>query len=171
MCSSDGCERPARVKGMCRPCYDADYHRKNAALKCEAAAVWRRDNPDRVKELNAAWRAANADREREQKRAYRAANPERIRESSRQRQMRRKARKRGCVVTDADYAEILAEFGMVCHICDGEIESKRDLHFDHVIPLSRGGAHSRSNIRPSHALCNRRKGNQLMKEMGHARNN
>ena len=53
---------------------------------------------------------------------------------------------------------------MVCHICRGEIESARDLHFDHVIPVSRGGAHVRENILPSHKRCNLRKGNKLMSE-------
>lgn len=60
-----------------------------------------------------------------------------------------------------DYAAILAEHGMTCHICTGEIESLTDLHFDHVIPLARGGEHSAANIRPSHAVCNLRKGARI----------
>jgi len=51
---------------------------------------------------------------------------------------------------------------MVCHICTEGIASLDDLHFDHVIPLSKGGPHAAENIRPSHALCNLRKGARLI---------
>ncbi len=57
-----------------------------------------------------------------------------------------------------DYAAVLAEHGMHCHICDAPITSPGDLHFDHVIPLSKGGPHARENLRPAHARCNLRKG-------------
>jgi len=33
-----------------------------------------------------------------------------------------------------------------------------DLHFDHVVPLSKGGPHTTENIRPSHSTCNLKKG-------------
>lgn len=61
-----------------------------------------------------------------------------------------------------DREAILAEFGMVCHICGGEIESRDDLEFDHVIPIALGGRESYDNIRPSHMLYNRRKGAKLL---------
>lgn len=61
-----------------------------------------------------------------------------------------------------DYAAILADHGMVCHICGGAIDSLDDLHFDHVIPLVKGGAHSQDNVRPSHALCNMRKSDKIL---------
>jgi hypothetical protein len=69
----------------------------------------------------------------------------------------RKRRKHGAIVNEADYAAILAEFGMVCHICGLEIKSMKDLHFDHVIPLAKEGPHSRKNIKPAHSTCNLRK--------------
>jgi len=37
-----------------------------------------------------------------------------------------------------------------------------DLHFDHVIPLSKGGPHTYDNIRPAHSWCNMRKGTKLL---------
>lgn len=60
-----------------------------------------------------------------------------------------------------DYAAILAEFGMHCHICDTPIPTFADLHFDHVVPLALGGPHHADNIRPSHARCNLQKGARL----------
>ena len=79
-------------------------------------------------------------------------------------EMRRYALKCGSQVGPVDYDAILAEFGMTCHICGGEIETRARLNFDHVIPLTRGGPHVQENIRPSHKQCNVRKGNKLMSE-------
>ena len=59
-----------------------------------------------------------------------------------------------------DYAKILERDGMVCHLCGGKIRNRRDLDFDHVVPLSKGGPHSEENVRPSHRRCNRRKGSK-----------
>lgn len=55
------------------------------------------------------------------------------------------------------YKDVLERDGMICHICGKKIQSRSDLHFDHVIPLSKGGLHVIENVRPAHALCNRRK--------------
>jgi len=35
------------------------------------------------------------------------------------------------------------------------------LHLDHVIPLSKGGYDTIDNIRPTHGICNIRKGARL----------
>jgi 5-methylcytosine-specific restriction endonuclease McrA len=51
---------------------------------------------------------------------------------------------------------------MVCHICGDDILTWADLHFDHVIPIVKGGAHSVENILPSHAVCNMQKGSRLI---------
>lgn len=80
-------------------------------------------------------------------------------------QFRRVAIKRGSQVGPVDLAAILAEFGMTCHICGGDIEDRTDLNFDHVVPLSRGGAHVQENIRPAHKFCNLSKGTRLMSEL------
>lgn len=42
---------------------------------------------------------------------------------------------------------------------------KSERHLDHVIPLSRGGAHSEDNIRVTHARCNLKKGTKLVEEL------
>lgn len=73
----------------------------------------------------------------------------------------RNALKLGNVVAAVDLAAILAEHGMVCHLCGGDIATRADLHFDHVVPLSLGGAHEPENIRPAHAFCNLSKGNRI----------
>lgn len=126
--------------------------------------AYREANAEKVKAKNQAWRLANRDRERERQRAYAAENRDRLRPLRAQIDAKRKAAKLGLVVTKADYRSILAAFGMVCHICGGEIRDG-ELHFDHVVPLAAGGAHTPGNIRPAHGRCNQRKGSRLMAEL------
>ncbi|HMC70985.1 MAG TPA: HNH endonuclease signature motif containing protein [Mycobacteriales bacterium] len=86
------------------------------------------------------------------------ANPERWNELRRARDLIRRARKRGTQTERIDLAVVLAKHGMICHLCGDGIASLDDLHFDHVIPLARGGTHTYDNLRPAHATCNLRKG-------------
>jgi len=159
---------PGRKQAM-----DADYYKCNSEVIKARSAAYRAANPEASRAAVAAWGLANPERKRAGNKAYRAANmatitPRRAAYSkanldkARAAFARRKARKLGCKVSKADYAAILAEYGMRCHICSGVIESQDDLEMDHVIPLSKGGPHSAENIRPSHSSCNRSKGARLL---------
>jgi 5-methylcytosine-specific restriction endonuclease McrA len=159
---------PGRKQAM-----DADYYKRNSeVIKARSAAyrvahpeeshassaAWREANPERKRALDAAWQVANMDLITPRRAAYHQAN----KEKSQQGAARRKARKLGNECERVSYVAILAKWGMVCHICGGEITDRSDLHFDHVIPLARGGAHAERNIRPSHAFCNLSKGARLL---------
>jgi 5-methylcytosine-specific restriction endonuclease McrA len=52
-------------------------------------------------------------------------------------------------------AEILEEFNNTCWICEDTLGV---VQWDHVHPLSKGGSHVRSNLKPSCKDCNSRKG-------------
>jgi 5-methylcytosine-specific restriction endonuclease McrA len=69
---------------------------------------------------------------------------------------RHEALKRTQQVEPVDYAAVLARDGYVCHICRQDVPPD-DVEFDHVMPLSKGGAHSMENVKVSHRRCNRRK--------------
>lgn len=53
---------------------------------------------------------------------------------------------------------------MMCHICKTAVDDSL-LHYDHVVPLARGGAHTNENIAVSHAVCNIRKSDKLVSEL------
>ena len=145
-------------------------NREGVAIKARA---YRLANPERGRALASRYYAAHREQIIAKSKAYtgtrpaeklaaavqkwRKANPAEFREQCR----RRRASKMGAYVTKADYAGVLAEYGMVCHLCGADIPSMDDLDFDHVIPLSKGGAHTTENIRPSHRHCNRSKGAKL----------
>lgn len=126
---------------------------------------YREANPDKIAAANRAWTLANPGRRTELWRQWREANPDEARAIESAKRARRVARIRGTMVEKVDFKAILAEHGMVCHICGGDIESRADLHMDHVIPLARGGHHVQENILPSHKFCNISKSDKLMSEL------
>lgn len=154
---------------------------RNKERENAAARAYYADHSQQVRARSREWKAANPDYHP----AYAKANRERInrrrnellRDPERRQRVRdlqkasRKAsatwllrnrenqrRRRSVDGIPVDYAAILAEHGMFCHICSMVIVDEYDLHFDHVIPLALGGPHSAENIRPAHAICNIRKG-------------
>lgn len=149
-CTTEGCDRPYLAKGLCARCY--------MRIKSQQ---WRDEHPGYDAESKSAWRAANIEESRRQAREYAKRHPETKRavEARRQERLRRTEGER------IDYEKVLAEHGMVCHICWWDITSRADLHMDHVIPLARGGTHTYDNIKPAHAGCNRWKHARLMSEL------
>ncbi len=151
--------------------YQAKYNADpvNKERKREWAKKYREANKERDRE----YRKENHERTREQKRAYqqqryardrqrvlsiarawKQANPHKLREYTR----RRAAVKRHATVGIVDYDAIWLASDGLCGICREAIRVYDEIHFDHVVPLSRGGAHSTENIQVSHASCNMKKG-------------
>lgn len=128
----------------------------------EQAKRYRLANRGKVLAALRRWRQKNIEREREKARvrasAYYRAKPE----STLQAGALRRARVHNARIGKVSYAAILRQHGWVCHICGGSIAGRADLHFDHVVPLSRGGSHSNDNIRPAHAFCNLSKHDNLL---------
>ena len=104
-----------------------------------------------------AWGRANPEKARRNKKHWKIKNPDKV--------VAEAQKRRGLEAGAVDYAAILERDGMVCHICGDAIPDRSVLHFDHVIPLARGGKHTAENIRPSHALCNLRKGAKMPDEI------
>ena len=51
-----------------------------------------------------------------------------------------------------------------CYLCGLPVDVS-DMHFDHVVPVSRGGRHQFDNLRVTHSWCNQRKGKWLLEEL------
>jgi 5-methylcytosine-specific restriction endonuclease McrA len=99
------------------------------------------------------------------------SNPEKKRSSWR----RREAKRRGSFIEKYLDSEVLQKYGTKCYICKTEIDlnaSRRSgigsnwekgLNIDHVIPISLGGSDTLENVRPTHVICNIKKGNKVDK--------
>ena len=138
--------------------------------------AWRKANPDKWHmqqkkyrekhpEANKKWVESNPEKVREYKRKWDKANPENIIQKSH----RRRARKLNSEYEIFSEIQVLELYGTVCHICQGDIDMtaprktsfkgyELGLHIDHVVPLAKGGSHTLENVRPSHAICNMKKG-------------
>ena len=73
---------------------------------------------------------------------------------------RRRARKTDAFIEDVNRTEVFLADGYVCHLCDKKTDPTKSYPHpmsptvDHVVPLSKGGLHERSNCRTAHARCN-----------------
>jgi 5-methylcytosine-specific restriction endonuclease McrA len=88
--------------------------------------------------------------------AWRDAHPE----LARAKYLRRHARRRGAPIRDltaAQWQAIKDHFDHCCVYCGRHMQR---LTQDHIIPLSKGGSHTMSNIVPACQSCNSRKGNR-----------
>lgn len=52
----------------------------------------------------------------------------------------------------------------VCYLCSKLITSVYDLSQDHIIPRSKAGKTTASNLMPTHRVCNHRKGSRTPEE-------
>lgn len=126
---------------------------------------WKRANIEKDKAMTAAWHEKNPTYERERARrlwkndpVYRARikvfarawakeTPEYYRAASKL----RRARLRGveCAFTIMEARELFDEYRGLCVYC-----LSRATTLDHVVPVSKGGAHTKANLVPSCKSCN-----------------
>jgi len=148
------------LRATCRACVsveNASYRRRNRERVLARERAFAAAHPDRVLQKRRRFYARHAEAECERAARYRKANPLLYREA----EARQRAKCAAVQVSRVDYAAIRSRDEMVCYLCAGRV-AETDLHFDHEIPLSKGGAHVESNIRVTHAWCNRSKGNRLL---------
>lgn len=118
-------------------------------------AKWR--NPEAIRQYMRAYTEAHREHLNSKSREWARSNPSKRRAAT----QRWRARLKGASVEIVDYERILKRDELRCHICRKKV-NRSALHFDHVIPLSRGGEHSERNIAVSHGSCNVRKGAGLL---------
>jgi 5-methylcytosine-specific restriction endonuclease McrA len=70
---------------------------------------------------------------------------------------KRRARLRQAAIGEVDYAQVLRDSGGICGICKQPLQAS-PVDIDHIVPLSKGGAHTQTNLQATHMRCNRRKG-------------
>ena len=89
----------------------------------------------------------------EEGKAYRQAHPEK----HRMRKLKQRALKRGATVGPVDLAFVRVRDRMRCGICHKKVKPA-ELSYDHIVPLSKGGAHANFNLQVAHLHCNLARG-------------
>ena len=170
---------PTKICGKCKreleeSQFGRDSHRKDGhQWRCKgcaqaAYAAYCASHQEQVRQKNAAWMARHRD-ERNRRRAtlhanhreeekqytadYRVTHPDAAREYC----AIRRARIAGAPVVETfARAEIFERDGGVCHVCHKKVDPN-NWHLDHLVPLARGGEHSRVNVAIAHPKCNMRR--------------
>lgn len=133
------------------------YYWANPDAAREAVKKAYRLNPEVRREYAKQWRLRNLERAKAKNKKWIINNPDKIKLLKQQYYGRRKAWKLGNGFERFSLTEILKRDGYKCHIC-GRRVAKKNLSFDHLIPLSKGGAHTKTNIAVAHLLCNVKRG-------------
>lgn len=78
---------------------------------------------------------------------------------------RRIAYKDGSVTTET-LKQLLIKQDNKCYICKNELDhiTPRQVHLDHIVPLSKGGSHVLSNVAWACACCNLKKSNNFVNQ-------
>jgi hypothetical protein len=144
--------------------YQKHYQREHREQLLKQRCLWYQANREKIREYNKhyhqehriqarCYRKANRERERENLRRWRKANPEQHREHCR----RRHAKLVSVIhnLTVKEWQHIKEIYDHRCAYCG---EKKKKLTQDHVVPISKGGSHTISNVVPACQSCNSRKG-------------
>lgn len=103
----------------------------------------------------------------EWRRGWRSENRDKLQA----RQHRRRALKYGAHYESFKPSEIFERDNWRCYLCGEDIDpgldypNPRRVVLEHVVPLDRGGHHTRENVRAAHSLCNGIKGTKLPSEL------
>jgi 5-methylcytosine-specific restriction endonuclease McrA len=118
----------------------------------DAAREWAKANPEKVRARCREIARRNKHKYKERLRNWRKTNPEAARLQNRICSSRRRARLRQvpATLTQQEWLEILEQYGHRCLKC-GTTER---LTIDHVIPISKGGSHTKDNVQPLCQHCN-----------------
>ena len=112
-----------------------------------ASKRWQQENHEAYCAAQKRWRLENATYNKELQKRWRLEHPEYGRN-------RANAVALGDLTWD-QWVETLAYFNHACAYC---LRSDVDLSVDHLIPVSRGGHHTRDNVVPACKPCNSKKG-------------
>lgn len=171
-CTVTGCDREHVAKGLCNMHYQraksGRLDRPNVLTCQRCAAQFPRPykgNPDAVRFCSHTCRyatqlddhRANREARMAYMRKWRKRRPEMLKAIL----LRRKAAKQTgdiALVTGKDLARLIQRYRGRCAYCT----ERPYEHFDHVIPLSRGGRHAIGNLLPACAQCNLAKGPRFL---------
>ena len=134
----------------------ANYYAAHKDVIVARATKFNKDNRVRIREANRIRRANDPERYRQYLRDFHKRHPEK----SCEKEAKRRATKAAVYVEDVDRWFIYVRDGGRCHICKEKV-GFYEMHVDHVIPLCKGGPHSRANCKASHSECNLKKGGRL----------
>jgi 5-methylcytosine-specific restriction endonuclease McrA len=163
--------------------HKADYVRRgkewdasHRGIRVEYTMNWRGKNKEKHRLYSQKWREENRQKIRAKQatpeykkamRAYCRKHYQKNKEKYILKTDKRRALLAGAAINlegiQAWCSRVRGQKTFTCYWCEKRT-SRSKLHFDHIIPISRGGQHSVSNLCASCNECNWEKGNKLVEE-------
>lgn len=134
------------------------YYWNNREEKIKEMKIWRKHNSEKYRQSVKRWREKNYEKMLTSHRRWLKENATHVREYNR----KKRAVKNKVTIKQFSKKELdqrMSVFGYQCSYCGGEFEQ-----VDHVKPLSKGGPHCLSNLRPACKKCNLSKHNKNLHE-------
>lgn len=140
---------------LCRREIGREWSKNNHEKELERYRKYREKNREvvreKAREMMRRRRDKNREIENQKLREYRKSNPEKAAAWEEKKKAKRRGALEADVVTRAQWEKIKAKFN---HCCAYRLRQTKRLEKDHVVPLSRGGSHTESNIVPACKSCN-----------------
>lgn len=136
--------------------YMKDWRKKNSELMKKQHEEWNKKNPGKKKTITKQWKANNKDKVHEYSQEYRSSHQAEHRSC----QQQRRALKKGTETEKIIDCDIFQRDGWICQLCFKPVSRRlkhphpRSASLDHIVPLSKGGAHTRTNVHLAHFRCN-----------------
>lgn len=130
---------------------------------------WAKKNSQKIKKYSSLWYEKNKNKKNIQSKEWYLNNKEKKASHSR----KRRSIKNKVISEKYLLDDVIALYGKNCYLCNNKIDMnasrsigkpgwQNSLHIEHIIPLFLGGNDTLDNVRPSHALCNLKKGKSLL---------
>ena len=153
-CPKSKIERWVRIGN--RPKWILEWEKYNSVQLHQTISNWITNHPEELGEFQRLLNQRELDRQKAQARASGDLRRLRILENGSE---------------PYSVTQVLLKYGKDCHICLTPIDLKASrrigvgewflgLHIDHLVAIANGGADTLSNVRPSHAICNLKKGSK-----------
>lgn len=146
--------------------HNKEYYQKNKERELTKKKEWFKNNPEYKKEYNKKWREEHNGYIREYDNKW--MKTEKGKASNQRKQSKRQAIFREILntLTAQEWIDILREYHFKCVYCGKEFNLFDRPERDHVLPISKGGDNTKSNIVPACRSCNARKGNKISNYKG-----
>jgi 5-methylcytosine-specific restriction endonuclease McrA len=161
----------------CRPCTDANSansinsYRKNPEKSREHRNNYYANNKAAVLVKHKKYYNSNKEKVLARHKSYYKNNVDVYRRAK----SRRRAKERNNGFEKYTLNQVLETYGTLCHICSKDIDMtaprgvgvpgwEMGLHIDHIIPISKGGPDTLSNVKPAHGICNITKNAEILEE-------
>ena len=129
------------------------YYEKNKKRINENGSKYQKDNPDKSRESTRKWASANKGKIKK----WGEMNRIKTRQYCHARRLKVRG---GDLITEEFIERLILEQGNACNACRSSFEDIQ-MQIDHIIPLSKGGAHSACNIQLLCKSCNCSKSNKM----------